>query len=161
MKIILIAAMSTNRVIGFHKKIPWHFPEETAHFKQTTMGHAVIMGRKTYESIGFVLPGRRNIIISRNKNLTIEGAEVLDDLEKAIHTCRNQKKIFIIGGNSLYALAMFYCDEILLSVIHQEFKGDTFFPAIPQEEFDLVSEKVMGENPLLTIQTFKRKRTSR
>lgn len=135
MTIALIAAMTEARVIGLNNKMPWHLSEDLKHFKATTMGCPIIMGRKTFESFGSrALPGRRNIIISHNAKYDAPGAEVFTSLEQALDNCRAAKtpKIFIIGGQTLFTAALPMADELYLTMIHHDFPGDTWFP-----EFDL------------------------
>lgn len=157
MEIILIIAMASNRVIGKNNTIPWHIPEEIHYFKETTMGHAVIMGRKTHESIGKALPGRLNVVLSKNSDLHCPGCHLTDSLENALDYCKGQEKIFIIGGSTLYKISMEIADTILLSILDKEYEGDTFFPHIPSEHFQLVSKKRMGtdEQPF-TLHRYQR-----
>lgn len=142
MKLALIAAMSENGVIGRENKLPWHLPEDLKHFKKMTMGSPVIMGRKTYDSIGRVLPGRKNIILSRQSNLKIEGATVVADLESALKDCEGAERAFVIGGAELYRLALPKADSVFLTIIHKKFDGDAVFPAIDFEnDFKIVSKE--------------------
>ena len=157
MKLILIAAMAKNRVIGKKNKIPWHIPEEMQFFKKSTMGHAVIMGRKTYESIATPLPGRFNVVLSRNMSLHIPGYQFASNLQEAIACCRNQEKAFIIGGGTLYEESMDLADFILLTVLDREYEGDTYFPNIPTETFQQISKKHMGKKDAFTIYSYQRK----
>ena len=156
MNIILIAAMDSSGVIGNKNNIPWHIPEEMLHFKETTMGHAVIMGRKTYESIGSKLPGRENYILSSNPDFTAQDCTVTTTLDEAIRCCRHQEKVFIIGGRTIYQLGYEYADTILLSVIHKSYTGDTYFPEIPKEQFQLTAAKEISAEPPFTLYTYKR-----
>jgi len=156
MKTILIAAMDPNRVIGYKNRIPWHIPEEMKHFKTSTMGYGVIMGRKTFESIGKALPGRTNVVLSTNQNLALSDCKIAHSLTEGIHYCSKQEKVFIIGGRRLYEQAMEHADAILLSVIHREYTGDTTFPAIPADRFQLISEKERGTEQTFTLQTYRR-----
>ena len=120
MRISLIVAMAKNRVIGINHKMPWHLPADFAYFKKITIGHPVIMGRKTFESIGRPLPGRRNIVVSRNPFFRADGAEVAASLQQAINACDNQteyKEIFVIGGATLYAEALARVDRIYLTEV--------------------------------------------
>jgi len=156
MELILIAAMSRNRIIGRNNTIPWHIPEEMHHFKKNTMGHAVIMGRNTFESIGKALPGRFNVVLSRNKDLQVPGCRVTDSLTAAIQCCQDQKKSFIIGGQSIYLESLELVDTILLSVLDREYEGDTFFPAIPEKYFQQISAKRMGDEQPFTLHTYQR-----
>ena len=140
MSIKIIAALSTNRVIGDKGKIPWFIRGELKRFKDITMGHNVVMGRKTFESIGKVLEGRRNIIISNNKSFEADGAIVENSLNLAISRCDEGKDIFIIGGSKIYEMALKYCDYLYLTVIHKSFPGDTYFPEYDASKWKLISE---------------------
>jgi len=157
MKLILIAAMAKNRIIGKDNSIPWHIPEEMQFFKKNTMGHAVIMGRKTFDSIAMPLPGRFNVVLSRSTNLTIDGCRTAHSLEEGIACCKNQEKIFIIGGRTLYKESLNRADTILLTVLDDDYEGDTFFPQIPENIFQLISEKRMGTKNAFTVRTYQRK----
>ena len=156
MELILIAAMSRNRVIGHNNTIPWHIPEEMEHFKNTTMGHAVIMGRRTFDSIGKALPGRLNVVLSKNTKIHIPECVIAGSLQEAIHCCQGQEKVFIIGGNKVYLESLALVNTILLTVIDQEYKGDTFFPSIPESQFQEVATKQMGGEPPFTLHTYHR-----
>lgn len=127
-----IAAIGKNRELGSNGTIPWHIPEDLKHFKQTTLGHPVIMGRKTFESLGIKkpLPGRLNIVITRNPGYRAEGALVASSVEDAIAeaTKRDQEEIFIIGGGEIFKLAWRYITKLYLTVIDSEFEADAFFP---------------------------------
>ncbi len=158
MELILIAAMAQNRVIGINNKIPWHIPEEMRHFKETTMGHAVIMGRKTFESIKTPLPGRLNVVLSRNPDISSPGFHFADSIEKGIEYCKDQQKIFIIGGQAIFQASMKLVDTILLSVLDQKYDGDAFFPHIPKENFQIIYEKRMGKTKPFTLFTYKCKK---
>ncbi len=140
MSIKIIAALSTNGVIGDKGKIPWFIRGELKRFKDITMGHNVVMGRKTFESIGKVLEGRRNIIVSNNKSFHADGAIVENSLDSAISQCDRGKDIFIIGGSKIYEMALKYCDYLYLTVIHKSFSGDTFFPEYDARKWTLISE---------------------
>lgn len=160
MKLILIAAMAKNRAIGLNNNIPWHIPEEIQFFKKTTMGHALIMGRKTFESIAMPLPGRLNVVLSRSSNYNLPGCRVASSLTAGIECCKGYQKIFVIGGRSLYEEAMDMVDTILLSVLDRNYEGDTFFPQIPTERFQQVSVKEMGEEQPFTLYRFQRRSTT-
>ena len=140
MSIKIIAALSTNRVIGDKGKIPWFIRGELKRFKDITMGHNVVMGRKTYESIGKVLEGRRNIIISNNKSFQADGAIVESSFDLALSQCDNGKDFFIIGGAKIYEMALKYCDYLYLTVIHKAFPGDAYFPEYDAREWTLINE---------------------
>ncbi len=122
--------MASNRAIGLNNAMPWHLSADLKKFKRITMGSAIIMGRKTFESIGRPLPGRDNIIISRNKKYQQDGCQVFQDIDQAIDSCRHLDEIFVIGGASLYKSVLPYADFLYLTEIHEELKGDTFFPEI-------------------------------
>ena len=148
-RISLIAAMAQNRVIGRAGVIPWKIHGEQLFFKRTTLGHSVIMGRKTFESIGRPLPGRTNIVISRRTDLRPEGCLMAQSLQGALQLCpAGEEEAFIIGGGQLYAAALPITDRIYLTVIPLVVDGDAFFPEIPAAEFALTaSEHVAGSPP--------------
>src|SRR5688572_13271277 len=131
-RISIIVAMSRNRVIGANGAIPWHLPEELKRFKSVTMGHPIIMGRKTYESIGRLLPGRTTVIVSRQPAYRVPGAIVAHSLGEAIAACNGDDEIFVIGGAEIYAQALARADRIYLTTVETEVAGDATFP-----EFDL------------------------
>lgn len=119
--------MDKNRLIGNHNQLPWHLPADLAHFKSITLGKPVIMGRKTYDSIGKPLPGRRNIVISK-QSLTIAGVEVVHSLEMAIQIAQHEKEIMIIGGATIFEQALPLVNKMYLTIIDHQFSGDAFFP---------------------------------
>ena len=131
---VIIAAVSQNGIIGSSGKIPWHSKEEFKHFKSTTLGYPVIMGRKTFESMGKPLKERLNIIITRNTKLKFPFSELVyfDNLDKAFSHCETNdyKKAFIIGGGEIYKRALDNCDELIISVMKIDVTGDTYFPKI-------------------------------
>lgn len=129
-KIALIVAVAQNGVIGTRGTMPWHITEDFRHFKEVTLGHSVIMGRKTYESIGRPLPRRRNIIISRNSELQIDGCEVASSLEAAVEMCRGEEEVFVIGGGEIYRQAMPIAHKLYITHVGLEADGDTRFPEI-------------------------------
>jgi dihydrofolate reductase len=143
MTISIIAAMGTNRVIGRDNGLPWNLPADTRFFKETTRGHPVVMGRKTFDSMGRPLPGRRNIVISRQSDLRIPGAEVVADLAGALQLVADltDEEIFIIGGSEIYRLALEFADRMYLTLIHQAFEGDTFFPEFDESRWVVVSRR--------------------
>lgn len=144
MKISMIAAMGKNRVIGLDNKMPWHLPADLQWFKKVTLGSPIIMGRKTYDSIGRPLPGRLNIILSRNKNLKIEGCSVVNSLDAAIQLAKEsdntKDEIFITGGSHLYNKFVSKADRLYLTLIDEEFEGDTYFPDYTEFNWENVSE---------------------
>jgi dihydrofolate reductase len=125
-----IVAYSKNRAIGHNNTLPWRLPSDLAHFKKATMGQPIIMGRKTWESLGRPLPGRRNIVISRNSKYPANGAEVFCSLEQALEACRNESNICIIGGAQIFNEALPLIDEVIATEIMAEIKGDVFFPEL-------------------------------
>lgn len=132
MIISLIAAVAANHVIGNKNQLPWHLPADLKHFKQITTGNTIVMGRKTFDSIGKPLPNRRNIVIS--KTITqIAGYEVCPSLEDAINLCRNEAEIFVIGGTEIFNQAFPLANRIYLTRIDQDFEGDAFFPKIDEK----------------------------
>ena len=139
--ISIIVAIASNNTIGSANSMPWHLPEDFRHFKQVTMGKAVIMGRKTYESIGRPLPGRRNIVITHNTALRIEGCEMASSLDEAIALCNPAEENFIIGGGEIYRQAMPLADKLYITHIAAEFEGDTRFPTIGPEWKEIAREE--------------------
>lgn len=126
----LVVAKARNGAIGRENTLPWRLPEDLAHFKRTTMGAPIIMGRKTWDSIGRPLPGRRNIVVSRNAALRIEGCDVVGSLEDAQRLCIGTREIFVIGGAQLYVEALPSADKLVVTEIDADIDGDAFFPAI-------------------------------
>ncbi|WP_411170911.1 type 3 dihydrofolate reductase [Pseudoalteromonas piscicida] len=132
MVISMIAAMANNRVIGKDNDMPWHLPADLQHFKKVTLGKPVIMGRKTFESIGRPLPGRRNIVISRNLDYTQEGIEVVASPEAALRAVGDCDEMMIIGGGHIYDLFLPYAQRLYLTFIDLDVEGDTQFPDYEQ-----------------------------
>ena len=142
MSISIIAAMGTNRVIGRGNGLPWNLPADTRFFKETTRGHPVIMGRKTFDTMGKPLPGRRNIVITRRPHLEIPGTEVVSSLEAALSLVNVQEEeVFIIGGSEIYEMALAIADRMYLTLIHESFEGDTFFPEFDESDWVVVSRR--------------------
>ena len=141
--ISLIVAMDKNHVIGKDNKIPWSLPADLAYFKKVTMGNTVIMGRKTFESIGRPLPGRQNVVITRNNNYTAEGCIIYNSIEDALETA-GSKDVFIIGGANIYREFLPYANRLYITLIEECFLGDTYFPEINYKEWKLTS-KTKGE----------------
>ncbi|ADY52597.1 dihydrofolate reductase [Pseudopedobacter saltans DSM 12145] len=127
MTVSIIVAIDENKAIGKNNQLLWHLPNDLKFFKKTTSGHTIIMGRKTFDSIGKALPNRRNIVISRNKNLKIEGAEVYSSIDQALNTCKNEQEVFIIGGAEIYKQAEPITDKFYITKVHHQFDADTFF----------------------------------
>ena len=155
-EIILIAAMAANRVIGNNNRIPWHLPEELKRFKTVTWGHPLLMGRKTHESIGRPLPGRRNIVVTRNRKYQAPGCEVVHSLEQAYARCKDEAKVFNIGGEQLYRQGLDRADTLLLTVLQEPVAGDAYFPEIPPERFTLVGRQEVEAALPYSILTYRR-----
>lgn len=133
--ITLIAALARNGVIGRNNQMPWKIPGEQAYFKRMTMGHPIVMGRKTWESIGRPLPGRRNVVVTRNRQFVAPGAEAVASLDEALTQTGDADEIFIIGGGELYAQALPRAHRLLLTEIDAEFEGDAFFPVFDRSQW--------------------------
>jgi dihydrofolate reductase len=131
----LIVAMSNHRVIGANNTLPWHLPADLKHFRALTMGHPIIMGRKTHESIGKPLPGRENIVVSANKDFSAPGCSVVPSLHAALEICGKAEEIFFIGGNTLYQQALPLTQRIYLTHVDCDVKGDTFFPVLDMKQW--------------------------
>jgi dihydrofolate reductase len=139
MLISLIVAMASNRVIGNRGVIPWKIPGEQKMFKEITMGHTMIMGRKTYEAIGCALPGRTSIVITRQTDYQAPGCMVRHDLKSAIASCPpEESEVFIIGGGQIYEETMSIADRIYLTVLSRAVSGDTYFPEFVESDFEVI-----------------------
>lgn len=136
----LIVAHARNGVIGKEGKLPWYLPEDSKHFKRTTLGKPVIMGRKTWESLGRPLPGRRNIVVTRQTGFTAEGAEVYSNLQEAVAAVKDEPIAFIMGGAQIYAEAMPQIEVAHITVLNADFEGDAFFKPLTDDEWNLVEE---------------------
>jgi dihydrofolate reductase len=142
-KVIIIAAVAKNTVIGKDGKIPWHITEDFMRFKKLTMGCPIIMGRKTFESLPIKpLPGRQNIVVSRDFSHT--HTIVKPSIEDAISFCKDEPKVFIIGGASIYEQAMKYANMLELTFIDRDYEGDVFFPKVNFDEWSLVKKEDKG-----------------
>lgn len=140
MSFSMIFAMDRHRVIGLNNAMPWHLPADLGYFMRTTKGHAVLMGRKTFESIGSKpLKNRRNVVITRDKSFTAEGCEVVHTLKDALDLYQDDE-VFIIGGSEIYRQALPMTDKIYMTYIDHEFEGDSYFPEMAEDEWELVSE---------------------
>ncbi len=127
-RISLIAALARNRVIGREGALPWNLPEDLRRFKALTLGHPILMGRRTWESIGRPLPGRRNVVITRQAGYTAPGAEVFHDLDAALAAVTGVPEVFVIGGGEVYAAALPIADRLHLTELHDDVEGDARFP---------------------------------
>ena len=130
MELAIIVARAKNGVIGVNNTLPWRLPEDLQHFKSTTMNSPIIMGRNTWESLGRPLPGRRNLVVTRNPDYKPEGAEVFPSLEKAIDACSSEEKAFVIGGSQIYEQALNYVDKLIVTEVDIDVDGDAYFPDI-------------------------------
>ena len=148
MIVSIIVAVAENWVIGMNNKLIWHLSDDLKNFKKITSGHFIIMGRKTYESIGKPLPGRINIILTKNKEYEAEGCVVLDSVESALAYCikRNQDEIFIIGGEQVYRDVFDKADKIYLTRVHASPEGDAFFPTIDLSKWKEKAHVSMRKN---------------
>lgn len=152
MEIIIIAALAENFVIGRNNKLPWHYKEDFLHFKQLTTGHTVLMGRKTFDSIGKALPNRKNIVVTRNNTIIQElqdqGAYVVHDIAEGIKLAEDsykESKLFIIGGSEIYKQALEIADTMELTLVHKSVEGDVFFPQWNTAEWKEVYREEKGE----------------
>lgn len=139
--ISFIWAMDKNGLIGKNNQLPWRLPEELKYFKETTMGSPIVMGRKTFESIGKPLPGRENIIITREKGFVASGCTVVHSTEELLDKADGDTEIFITGGSEIFQQMLPFADKLYVTVIEESFVGDTYFPAIDWEKWELVSSK--------------------
>ena len=141
-RISLIVAMGTGRVIGCEGEIPWHLPADLAHFKKTTMGSPIVMGRKTFESIGRPLPGRRNLVLSRS-GFSAKGVECFSSVEEVLTACEREKDvdIFVIGGGEIYSLFLPLAQKIHLTEVEGDFPGDAYFPPLDTDGWKEISRE--------------------
>jgi len=155
-EVIIIVAIARNNVIGRDGKLPWHLPSDLQHFKKTTMGYPLIMGRKTFESIGKPLPGRDNIVLTRDTSLQIPGCLVMHSLEDGVNHCRDQEKVFIIGGGDIFKLALPHTDTIIITALEREVEGDVSFEPIDTDLFNIVDSKQYQEEEPYRIIRYER-----
>ena len=143
--ISLVVAMDKNRVIGLNNHLPWRLPNDLKRFKEITLGKPVVMGRATHESIGRPLPGRRNIVLSRDPAYLAQGCETASSLEAALNTLQAVEEVMIIGGASIYESALPICTRMYVTLIEEEYVGDTWFPWYDKKEWEEMS---MEEHPV-------------
>jgi len=141
MKISLIAAMDHNRLIGNDNELPWHLPADFAYFKSVTMGKPILMGRKTFESIGRPLPGRINIVMTRDRSLKIEGVICVADMDQAVEQAGDADELMVIGGSTLYEMLLPQADRLYITYVDGEFEGDAWFPDFDESEWQKVSTR--------------------
>jgi dihydrofolate reductase len=162
MNISLIVAMASNRVIGADNKMPWHLPADLKRFRQITMGSPILMGRKTHESIGRVLPGRTNVVITRNSQFESRGCLIFNDIELALDSLQAHSEVFIIGGSSLYEAMLPEAKYIYLTQIHKAFSGDTYFPEINLNDWIEVEQQRIENDPAVSFAySFKKIKTNK
>ena len=152
----MIAALSQNGVIGNGQKIPWYIPEDLKHFKKLTKGHTIIMGRRTWQSIGRALPFRRNIILSHNKEFTTPDCEQVQSYGDLLNMVKDDGEVFIIGGEEIYRLFLPLCHKLYLTIIHKDYVGDRFFPKYNDNFSEISSEYHRERNPPFTYKTLVR-----
>lgn len=133
--------MDKNRVIGKDNDLPWRIPRELQYVKKITMGSPIVMGRKNYASIGRPLPGRRNIVLTRNKEFIAEGCEIAHSVEEVLNLCNDEKEVFIFGGEEIYKLFLPLVDKLYLTKINYAFEGDTYFPEVDLNLWNEVSKE--------------------
>ena len=162
MSLSIIVAMARNRTIGVNNTLPWRCPEDLKHFKSLTMGHHMIMGRKTFDSIGKPLPGRTTVVVTRDKNLKIEGCLIAHSLQDAIAACAGDKEIFVVGGAELYALALPFVNTLYITEIQRDVEGDAHFPEFDKSAWLEISREVRMQEAPRPLQyhfvTYQRKR---
>ena len=137
----LIVAFANNQVIGINNTMPWHLPEDLKRFRALTTGHHIIMGRKTYESLGRLLPGRTTIIVTRNKDYKVAGALIAHSLQAALMLCDSDSEPFVIGGAELYKAGLKLANKLYITEVHAEFAGDAFLPEIDLKQWQLSEKK--------------------
>jgi len=161
MRIALIAAMTKNNVIGNQNKLPWHFPEELKYFKKITLGKPIIMGRKTFESMGSrPLPNRPNIILTQDKHFLAEGCTIVHSVEEALKVASNKvagtgnnEEIMVIGGAKIYQQFLPLASRLYLTIIHEEYTGDAYFPVVDWQDWQSISEEIGND---YTIKVFEK-----
>lgn len=155
MEITIIAGVAANGVIGRNGSLPWHYPEDLKHFRKTTLGAPIIMGRKTYESIGRPLPNRRNIILSRSLTTTPDRCELFASLNEALDAC-TEPEVFIIGGRALYKAALPRATKMILTRIKRAYDGDTYFPEYDPAEWEEYDCESHEEFDIVTLRRVRR-----
>ncbi|RYL90355.1 dihydrofolate reductase [Sporolactobacillus sp. THM7-4] len=139
--ISFMLAMDRNRLIGSGNKLPWHLPADLRHFKNKTLGHPVVMGKKTFDSIGKPLPGRRNIVLTRDRNFVLQGADVFHSVSEFLASgCAFGEECFVIGGGQIFESFLPFADRLYITLIDAEFEGDTYFTVFDEKKWRLVSE---------------------
>ncbi|MEK5442164.1 MULTISPECIES: dihydrofolate reductase [unclassified Fredinandcohnia] len=140
--ISLLVAMDRNQLIGKNNDLPWRLPADLAYFKRVTMGHTIIMGRKTYDSIGRPLPGRENIIVTRDTSYKAEGCKVIHSIEEIVKmNQQTDQELFVIGGAEIFKEILPHSDRLYITEINKEFEGDTYFPAFEKDKWKVISRE--------------------
>jgi dihydrofolate reductase len=146
MSVSIIVAMSRNRTIGINNTLPWRCPEDLKHFKALTMGHHMIMGRKTFDSIGKALPGRTTVVITRDKYLKIEGCIVTHSLQEALNACSQDTEAFIVGGADIYTQSLALADTLYITEIQHDVEGDAHFPYFDKNAWQETAREVRSQD---------------
>ncbi|MFH1356559.1 MAG: dihydrofolate reductase [bacterium] len=137
----IIVAIAENNAIGIKNEMPWHIPEDFKHFKETTLDHTIVMGEKTFESIGRALPGRKNVIMTLLEDYTAEGTTIIHSIDELLEMAKGDEEVFVIGGATIYKLALPYADKLYLTLVKTKIDGDAFFPSVDLENtFQVVKE---------------------
>ena len=153
-RLAILAAVATNGVIGINNTLPWHLPADLKHFKALTLGQIVVMGRRTFESIGRPLPERTNVVLTRQPDLTLPGVIVVQSIQDVLDQFANDPRpIFVIGGAQVYQETLSLCQRLYLTEIQQAFAGDTFFPALNHDEWHELSREI-HHDPSGTVPEF-------
>lgn len=155
-EIIIIVAVAKNGIIGKDGKMPWHLPSDLRHFKETTMGFPLIMGRKTYESIGKPLPWRDNIVLTRDTSRSFPGCVTMHSLDEALEYCKDQMKVFVIGGADIFISAMPIADTLIITALEREYDGDVSFPEIDPKQFKVSEHRDYNEEEPYAIIHYER-----
>jgi len=151
-KISIIVAMAKNRTIGINNTLPWRCPEDLKHFKALTMGHHMIMGRKTFESIGKPLPGRTTVVLTRDRDLAIEGCLIAHTLPDAVAACAGDEAVYIVGGAEIYTQAMPLADTLYITEIQSDVTGDAWFPEFNRTEWQEVAREIRHQETPQTLE---------
>jgi dihydrofolate reductase len=161
MSLSIIVAMARNRTIGVNNTLPWRCPEDLKHFKALTMGHHMIMGRKTFDSIGKPLPGRTTVVVTRDRDLKIEGCLIAHSLQQAIAACAGDEEIFVVGGAELYRQAIALVDTLYITEIQQDVEGDAHFPEFDKNAWQETGREVRSQETPQALEyhfvTYRRK----
>jgi dihydrofolate reductase len=155
----LIVAFAKNNVIGINNTLPWHLPEDLKRFRALTTGHHIIMGRKTFESLGRLLPGRTTVIVTRNKDYKLEGALIAHSLATAVELCKTDEEVFVIGGAELYQDGLKLADKLYITEVDVTVRGDAFFPFLDLSVWQETSREAHAspQGLLFTYITYTRK----